>query len=66
MAEADSGPGQDADKEPIAEESSTCLQTSMKIGKLIFIVSFDETGLSWVKRGQAIDKAGTIHFKVKA
>ena len=59
MAEADPDQDQDADKTPSTEDANTSLQTSMKIGKLIFIVTFNEAGLSWVKRGKSTEKAGT-------
>lgn len=60
MSEPGPGPGPEPDKTSVVEDTTTCLQTSMKIGKLVFNVSFDETGLSWVKRGKPTDKGVTI------
>ena len=50
MAEASHSPGQD--------RSTGSLQGCMKIGKIVFNVTFGESSLSWVKRGEKSEKAG--------
>lgn len=52
VAEASHSPGQD--------RSTGSLQGCMKIGKVVFNVTFGESSLSWVKSGEKSEKAVTI------
>ena len=39
-------------------EDPTCLQCSFKIGKVVYDVTLTQTKLSWVKKGNAVEKSG--------
>ena len=46
MASADSG------------DEATCLHCSFKIGKMVYDVTLTQVKLSWVKKGDAVEKSG--------
>ena len=42
-----------------SREVEVHLQCSFKIGKVLYDVTLTESRLSWVKKGDAVEKAGT-------
>ena len=43
---------------PDLSEDPTCLQCNFKIGKVVYNVTLSQVKLSWVKKGDAVEKSG--------